>query len=245
VTWDVDVATDVGKREINQDRFLALDMGGEAWFLAVADGVGGRNSGEVAAELAVQELLKVAPRWKVDKMPETVSDTIDGSLRKIHDTILAQARRQPALKGMATTIACALVLPSGVLHRYAGDSILWWVRGDSILYRSRPHVVPSGSITSCLGGPSAPILSPRRQDEYDWFMKVKPGDVLLLATDGLFRNLAPGKLLQLLTEPGSAKETTARLIEAAIKAEVDDNVTVVVAKSDTNSVASGNSSTSS
>ncbi|MHB2015687.1 MAG: PP2C family protein-serine/threonine phosphatase [Candidatus Xenobia bacterium] len=225
-SYDVAAATDIGRREVNQDRHAIEELGDGTWFVAVADGLGGQQAGEVASETATKLLCEKARRWKKTLRPEALADAMDKSLREVHAAICKQGRRDCERQGMATTIVCAVLRPDGVVQRYAGDSALFWSRQERLLYRSAPHLLDE-RITSCLGGPNRLLLSPQRAHEYDWFLRVKAGDTLVLCSDGLLHSLAEPTLLGMFAQEGAAEALADRLVRAALKAGERDNVTAL------------------
>src|SRR5262249_50146109 len=155
--------------------------------------------------------------------PEKLSDDLDAQLKQVHDRIRARAKKDRDLQGMATTVNCAVLSPDVVVHRYAGDSALFWTREDRLLYRTAPHVIDD-KIYSCLGGPGPLRVSPQRSSEYDWRLTVKPGDTLVLCTDGLLHSLAERTLLTHFAERDAAEDLAQRLLRAALRAGEHDNI---------------------
>ena len=229
LTYEVGSATDIGRREINEDRHAMVELGDATWCVAVFDGLGGQKGGEVASEMALHLLEQKARTWKRNSVPEVLCDAMDKSLREIHDAVCKRARRDPELQGMATTVVCAALRADGIVVRYAGDSAIFWTRGDRLLYRSAPHLLDE-RITSCLGGPNRLFVSPQRTQEYDWCLRVKAGDTLVLCSDGLLHSLAERTLLGMFAAEESAQDLAERLVAAALKAGEHDNVTTVTVR---------------
>lgn len=229
VRFEVAAASDIGRRDKNEDRFAVCDLGEGRWFVAVFDGLGGQAAGEVASEMAMQLLQERARRWTRRLTQEALADDLDAQLKQTHDRIRARAKKDRNLQGMATTVNCAVLRPDGIVQRYAGDSALFWTREDRLLYRSAPHVIDD-KIYSCLGGPGPLRVSPQRSQEYDWRLTVRPGDTLVLCTDGLLHSLAERTLLTHFADPGSAEELAQRLVRAAVRAGEQDNITVVTVR---------------
>lgn len=71
----------VGARENNEDSLLVMELP-DAYLLAVADGLGGHNAGEVASRIAVDTLREVFKR----EYKEGMSDgDVKSLLRKAHE----------------------------------------------------------------------------------------------------------------------------------------------------------------
>src|SRR5919202_1005111 len=115
VPLDVGSFTDVGRvRDSNEDAMLTLDAGQEDVVLvAVADGMGGHNAGEVASAIAVESLRGFF-----------AADTDLGqAVAQANSAIWEAACADLEKEGMGTTLVCALVADSGeVTVANVGDS---------------------------------------------------------------------------------------------------------------------------
>ena len=131
VPLDIGSATDVGRvRESNEDALLALDSGqGDLVLVAVADGMGGHNAGEVASAIAVESLRGFFAE-------ET---DLGQAVVKANAAIWEAACADVEKEGMGTTLVCALVAGSGeVTVANVGDS--------------RAYAVSDGEGDQALGG---------------------------------------------------------------------------------------------
>ena len=89
-------STSAGRvRTNNQDRFLIVDNR----LFVVADGMGGHVGGEVAAQLTVEALARLAPG---DELLRT--DAVVAQVETANVTILSRATNEPDLRGMGTTV---------------------------------------------------------------------------------------------------------------------------------------------
>src|SRR5918911_5463730 len=108
VGFDIGTATDIGRvREHNEDALLALspqDGAGGGVLVAVADGMGGHNAGEVASALAVQTLEEAFRAEPPEAEPATLlRRAVESANRAIWDSADADESRS----GMGTTLVCA------------------------------------------------------------------------------------------------------------------------------------------
>ena len=216
--------------------------------LMVADGIGGRAAGELASRRALQALVEVAtrvPDWILewDKVPDAdLVRRANEYFSRVNDVLESEALADPALRGMGTTMTVVYLLDEAMLVAHVGDSRAYRFRGgrlerlthdqtmaqaladagviaeaDVASHRQR-HV-----LTGALGASGgAPRVEFGRHDLVD-------GDRILLASDGLSGMLPDDAIAHLLSARAGAREGTEALVEAALAAGGDDNVTVVLA----------------
>ncbi|MDQ1662832.1 MAG: family protein phosphatase [Blastococcus sp.] len=189
----------------------------EAGVFAVADGLGGHPSGDVASQVAVarfQEVLADGPPDGED--PEKV---VAGALVAAHEAVVAAAQGDPDRTGMATTGVLAIVRADSAYVGHVGDSRAYLLRGTALA----PLTKDLG-----MGGYLTQALGLDRQVSPDVATVPLEADArLLLCTDGLTNMVADGDIAQLLGG-GDAQEACDALVEAALEAGGVDNVTVIV-----------------
>lgn len=114
------------RRETNQDSFVAIPpASNRPWLVAVADGVGGGNAGEVASHAAVDALGRAWRAAWSDGAPAT-----DPTVALYRACVAADdAARRVAIaaetRGAATTLTAVTVGPRGLVVAQAGDSAAW------------------------------------------------------------------------------------------------------------------------
>ncbi len=190
----------IGHREENQDR-VAVAAADQAVLLVVIDGMGGHAEGARAAETALSTLLEAF--WQT---PHPIFDPLGFlhmSLGRAHEEVVKLGVGLSVEARPRATCALCLVQDSAAYWAHIGDSRIYQLRQSQVLDRTRDHshvevLLREGLITEaevhghpmrnyvecCLGGDAAlpeMSISTRR--------KLKPGDVLLLCTDGLWANL--------------------------------------------------------
>jgi len=226
-------ATTVGRvRRVNEDSYLISPL-----LYAVADGMGGHGSGDVASALAIGALQDRA------RLHPLSADAVFAGLYQANRVIVQAAAQRGNADGMGTTITgLALIETSGGIHLMVfniGDSRVYRLadgRLDQItvdhseaqelvvagqLTRAEARTYPRRNIiTRALG--SAPPPAPDH-----WLLPAIAGDRYLLCSDGLFSELTDDQILPLLTagDPQHAADT---LVAAANDAGGRDNITVIV-----------------
>lgn len=237
--------TDTGPvRTANEDHWH-IDAG--RGLFIVADGMGGHQAGEVAAHLAVAEVVAdlmasagAGFAWPLghDTAQSRPVNRIGHALRRANDAVYTAGAADPALVGMGTTLTVLLVEDGDAVVGSVGDSRAYLVRGGSIELlthddtwlasvlgndgareAARSHPMRH-VLTSVIGArePARPEVLTRA---------VKSGDILVLATDGLHNVVEDARIGQLVR--GCGPDAAARgLVEAALAGGTTDNVTVVV-----------------
>lgn len=229
--------TDVGSvREENQDSFAVIDGDGYAIFV-VADGMGGVRGGSDASSIAVATMRHAFADYR--GRPDI--QALAAVLERANEDIFAVGSIRGELHGMGTTVVVAAVMGSELLLAHVGDSRAYLLRGGELVRLTTDHTVVqdllvAGSITEAEAEnhPISHVLSrsigpmPEVDVEcarLDHFLK--PNDVLLLCSDGLYQMVPQAELVEILSsyDPDHA---SAKLIARANYYGGTDNITAIV-----------------
>ncbi len=179
-------------RKNNEDFFLILP---EAGLFAVADGMGGHNAGEIASNLAINELKKRASALhfiNTDEVQQWLIDAIEGANREVFEA----SSHADEMEGMGTTLTALVLKENKAVIGHIGDSRIYLWRDLSLSLLSEDHsmvneLVRLGQITEekAKNHPHRNILSRalgvERNTEIDCFkLEFQADDVFLLCTDG-------------------------------------------------------------
>ncbi len=248
-TWG---ASDIGQaRKVNEDNFLlATDLG----LVAVADGMGGFQRGDVASQLACNVIKETvaAHRHVVELYRRSPSDSTRGAVRAMLETALLRACEEvfqaaQAIAGegarMGTTMDAMLMVGTTAFIAHVGDGRIYLQRGSEIHQITEDHSlvqekIRDGSlsveaarkakfknvITRALG------VYPSVQVDTLHF-ELDPGDRLLLCSDGLYRYAGMREIGYILS--GDVQEdTVSRIVAMANERGGRDNITGVVVRID-------------
>jgi len=242
-------ASDVGRRrDHNEDAYFVDDS---LQLYVVADGMGGHACGEVASGLAVQVFRKF-----VDDHGEVVWGFRDGSpsvtpwmvRRLLEDSLRAacrqvwnKAQENSEMRGMGTTLVALLVAGGRGFVVHVGDSRAYLVREGGAVPLTRDHSVLNellrrGDIAHDSVGAefagfrhslsrAVGVCEDVEVDSTDF--EVLPGDVLVLASDGLTQYVKAEELPALAK---SAADLPTTLVALANERGGDDNITAVVVR---------------
>jgi protein phosphatase len=216
--------------------------------LAVADGMGGAEAGEVASALALSLGTRLAlrePTWHLrldDRQAQRLVERVDGYFRRIHEAVTEEARSGPGRAGMGTTLTVAYTVGYDLFVFHVGDSRAYLLRGGVIRQLTRDQtmaqeLVDSGAIspaaagthrlrhvlTHVIGAGATSVAAAIYEGE------LVPGDRLLLCTDGLSDLVEDRTLGEVLGSADNATAACQRLLDLALARGGHDNITAVAA----------------
>lgn len=247
--------TDPGRtRARNEDAFLitcvdapeeavppgsmrAVDLRSTTVLLALADGLGGENAGEVASQLTLDSLHR-ALRARLERLGPVAALT---EAVKIANEEVMAAARGPEREGMGATLVAALAVSGHAFVASVGDSRMYVAREGRLV-----QITKDQNLFQRAKDTGATILNPADVSRYKNTLlqaigrssidevtvdriALRRGDILLLCTDGLSNELRDDDInLILSTEPWL--DTASRcLISFANARGGRDNMTVVLA----------------
>jgi serine/threonine protein phosphatase PrpC len=226
-------ATDVGKiRLVNEDACL---MRSDIGLFVVADGMGGHSSGDFASNLIVQRLGNLDAPGDMLSFIAAVRE----SLHVSNALILEAARDRGPDTIIGSTVVALLISGAEYAVLWAGDSRLYRLRGGLLQQLTRDHtalediVAAGASINDSPLAPYANSLT-RAIGAFDSLELetvrdvLRPGDALLLCSDGLTRMVPDAEILRILSE-SEPLQAIGALIAAALQHGGRDNVTAVAA----------------
>lgn len=228
----VGAGTHVGKvRSNNEDAYLI-----KAPLLAVADGMGGHEAGEVASAAALDALRQY------EFGPGDVTEQLTEAVQAAHARVAAAVAAAPALSRMGTTLTAALVVAKEIYVAHVGDSRAYLWRNGELQLLTTDHSVAAelmraGEIDeqTAQQHPQRHVLTRavsagRRPDVDIIVMDRRPGDALLLCTDGLTAHVSDAEIAAVLQQQGDVQVNAEALVQLALERGGTDNVTVVIAR---------------
>ncbi len=231
-------------RDHNQD---AMKVDPDLGVIVLADGMGGHRCGEVASRVAVEAALAdLLPAQREDK-----ADEVEAQLRVGHavevanKALMDMCEVHPELQGMGTTLVAAMFRDGMVFHAHVGDSRLYRVRYGRMRRLTRDHsliqrMIDDGVFLNRVEAREAGIrdnvltrsLGMQRQADVDVGSAVlEVGDTYLVCSDGL-HGLVPDSIIAriLRDRDGDLEEQAQTLIDTALGAGGNDNVSVILAR---------------
>lgn len=230
-------STDVGQvRTTNEDAFgYCVEEG----VFALCDGMGGAAAGEVASRIAVDTLIEsLCAAHSQENRRKVLEEAIADANQRVH----ARAEREVALRGMGTTLVALAIGGDHALIGHVGDSRCYLFRNGKLTRKTLDHSLVDEQVRLGQLTQDEAEHSPLRNvitraigtqvsvsadiDELD----LKKGDILLLCSDGLTRELPDDRIAGILGKDGNLEELCSQLVNSAKSAGGHDNITAVLVR---------------
>jgi protein phosphatase len=229
-------ASDVGcVREINEDA-VGQWPHEDGIVFAVADGLGGAEAGEVASALALEvlsrELARTSGTW-------TAAKRLRRAFHAANLEIYNKAITVPELRGMGTTLTATALVGATLVAAHVGDTRLYLLRRGELTQLTKDHTWVAEQIQYGVISAEQARKHPRRGTLTRSLgrelivgvdvltLEARPGDVLLLCSDGIHGIIEDREMVPLLVK---GPETACReFIELARSRGAPDNVSAQVA----------------
>ncbi len=228
--------SDVGLvREHNEDVWKALP---EKGLFLLADGMGGHQAGEIAAQNAIDKLSEMIKH----SFRETAEEHLAQAIKKTNAIIYQQGRENEALSGMGTTLCCLFLHEGQAILGHVGDSRIYCLRNNRLKQLTEDHSLinellamhamteeeaphfPYKHILTKAIGTNALI------DPTVYVTSLSSGDLYLLCSDGLTNFVKDQEIYTILSSDLSLKDQSQQLVDLAKNHGGGDNITVLLVK---------------
>lgn len=229
--------TDTGRtRRVNEDSMVTFDSP-NGRVVAVCDGMGGQNAGDVASQLAVAVIQDILS----DNTFATPEEAITSSVIAANQAILRKASMNDDLQGMGATCVMLIVKDGKVYYGSVGDSRIYYIANGmirqitkdqsyvqtlvdagQITQEAAEHHQDKNQITNALGveGMTPPVIGQMP-------IIPEPNSTFLLCSDGLSGMINNNTILNTVSRHDlSLNERARMLVEQANEAGGLDNITV-------------------
>ncbi len=237
VHYTAAAVTDRGrKRPSNEDAFgFSVEHG----VYVVCDGMGGAAAGEIASSLAVDEMMRLlTTRDAQQPLPLDAEHAVEAA----NQTIYSRAQRSNKLNGMGTTLVSLIVEDRRAWILNVGDSRGYRLRESGFEQITLDHSLVEEQVRLGRMDRQEALRSPLRNvitralgtqscvtpDIFE--LETEPGDLFLLCSDGLTRELTDPLIESLLLLGAPLNELCARLVAAANQAGGHDNITCLLVR---------------
>ncbi len=234
--------TDKGRvRSSNQDAYAVGEFSDEVVWAVVCDGMGGAAGGNIASALAVKVISdKINASYREKMRDSSIQNMLDSALTAANIEVYDFAEANTELKGMGTTVVCAIVRDGQAFIAHAGDSRAYIISADNdarqvtVDHSVVQDLLSKGKITSeeAEHHPNKNIIT--RAVGVDKSIKIdfdqidlEAGDTVLLCTDGLSNYVTNEEMIDIMSD-GKHYAFADRLVNKANENGGGDNITVVI-----------------
>ncbi len=241
--------TDVGrKRDHNEDAFYFSESD---HYGILADGMGGRHFGEVAAGMTVQVVREkfetffprsVRQLRTVDQLrcTDMVVTLLDDWIRDANFAVWSKGQREERFREMGTTLAMIYTLPNTAIISHIGDSRVYHVSKGDMSQVTNDHSfvnsqVATGAMTKEEAQSSAQkniitraIGTSRHVKPEFKVCHAVPGDRFMICSDGLTDMVSDEVIQDILVGEADAQNVLASLVHEANTNGGRDNITILL-----------------
>ncbi len=222
-------------RSNNEDFFCVHEKTG---LLAVADGMGGHASGEVASRMLIEVLSDY-----INSKEAASSDTalLAAAIKMANSTVYGTSQDKVSCNGMGSTLVAALIKENRLSIAHVGDSRIYLIRAGCIEQLTDDHSLISEQLRegliseedakkSSVKNVITRSVGVAQEVEAEFSeMTISDGDTLILCSDGLTSMLSDKEILSASLEGSCPLDLSRRLVDLANEAGGSDNITVVAA----------------
>ncbi len=229
--------SDIGNiRKQNEDSFGILEEDNYNLFL-ICDGMGGHNAGEVASQMAMEAVVETMKKCLLDNPPEMA---LTKAFYTANEQVYKKSQENSEMRGMGTTLTCALSYQKLLFVAHVGDSSLYQIRDEIIRKITKDHsyvqeLVDLGRIdeSEAKHHPKKNIITravgTSRIVQVDQMtLETEYEDIYLLCTDGLTDYLTDDEILAEIKSHTNQKETLESLARIAKDRGGKDNITLLL-----------------
>jgi len=261
--------TDVGMhRSGNEDSFLVADLsagkiglgpdvsthqlGERGSLMIVSDGMGGAAAGEIASEMAVTTLRESLAAMTTDT---EISEQLKYAAEIANEKIWNHSQENPELSGMGATLTAVLAQGTTAYIAQVGDSRAYLIRRQQIKQLTKDQSLAQMLVDSGAIKPDQMDSVP--QNVIMQAMGTQPAvkvamtavqlfrnDCLVICSDGLSNKIPPTELREMIQDMDDLTAACSLLIEKANERGGEDNITVIIARFDGESLYSAGESNS-
>lgn len=232
VAWKSLSRTNKGKvRKLNEDSILDRP---EVGIWVVADGMGGHEAGDVAS----QKIINTINHLNFSDSLDLSVIEVKAALQLVNKELKELAARSYGHQIIGSTVVALIAGRSTFACLWAGDSRLYRLRDNKLLQLTIDHCSEQEEITDILNLGSTTGLKQnnvitRAVGAYDELeldyqsVDIQSGDVFLLSSDGLDKELNFQQIEQILIENNNS-ESIDVLLEQVLTLGARDNVSIIV-----------------
>lgn len=214
--------TKTGRRSNNEDFVKVIDNPEtQCWLGVVCDGMGGHAMGEIASETVGNAVCDYWERLTNEDFIVKARRACRSASAKLDERAFGMNQVQ-----MGTTLVMASIDGNRITITHCGDSRCYLLRNDNLVYQTKDHVGDSFDweiVTKCFFSYKPEAAVPDIAQ-----FEIKPGDRILLCSDGLYKSMPP-EILKARMMDHKTPEELLDVFDFLCEKNGDDNYTAILA----------------
>jgi protein phosphatase len=206
--------------------------------VAIADGLGGMDAGEIASATAIRAVVDT---YYAATSPSRIEPALNHAVQVANLKVHESARANPSYRGMQTTLTCLSLCGRSAYIAHVGDTRVYLRRGSATSILTSDHSEAAELIRMRLAKPESLAEHPRRHVLTRTLgnqlllrpdfrrVPLEPDDVFVMCTDGLWSEVTENEI-SAATRFATPGECCRSLIDLQLGQASLDNATVAVVK---------------
>lgn len=233
--------SDVGRiRLVNEDR-VVVQTGLNGLTLAIlADGMGGHQAGDIASQMAIEIIQEQLQTLHAGMSVKEWEARMRDAILLANSRIYHEACREQKYHGMGTTVVVAVASRERILISHIGDSRAYKISANGVDQLTEDHslvneLVKRGQLSreEADQHPRRNVLTQALGTEENVAIDTcdvawSENEMLMLCSDGLTDLIQPQRMNEILRASAELQWKVDKLVESALEAGGDDNITVVL-----------------
>ncbi|MGM0444899.1 MAG: Stp1/IreP family PP2C-type Ser/Thr phosphatase [Bacillota bacterium] len=231
------VFTNIGnKRQNNEDSYLILEPKEDHHILAVADGMGGHNAGEVASSIAIESIKNYSFNFD-----DNIIKQIEYVINNANKDIFTHSKNNGELKEMGTTLTLTIIKDSKLYFGHVGDSRIY-LYDDMLKQITTDHSLVNDLVKSKSIDPNEAFNHPQKNiitqalgvdkelEIQSAKLDIKSNNIVMLCTDGLTDMIRFKNIEKVFKNYDDVEDMIETLGEKALQNGGQDNITIIMGR---------------
>lgn len=229
--------TNIGNsRKNNEDSYLIMEPQNIKAILAVADGMGGHNAGEIASKIAIDTINEFSFDFEKD-----IVDQIEMAVKKANKNIFNYSAENDKYNDMGTTLTLSIIKDKNLYFGHVGDSRIY-VYDNQLKQITKDHSLVNDMVENETINPDEAFDHPNKNIitqalGVDKKLEIQVGetninndDIVMLCTDGLTDMIRFENMENVFQQNSEVETILDTLGNIALQNGGKDNITIIMGK---------------
>lgn len=210
--------------------------------MAISDGMGGHNAGEVASLICVEQLASVHKELQRYSSMKGVVTHIQAVIAKINETVCNLSRKRNDLQGMGATLVLLVICEKEYAVLNIGDSRAYYFANDKLVQITKDNTEGQRMLDLGLLTRKELLEFPARKNlnryigfnqsgfilQADEYYPTLDRGILILCSDGISDYVSEQRITEILCLERNLEVAGRQLIDEAVASHNADNATVML-----------------